>query len=64
MTRGHTARRDEPTVIDAKDFEAALNDPRVHKFWAEVDAYTQELIERGHCPKCLIVNCEHMEAGR
>lgn len=43
--------------IDADDFEAAQNDPRVHAFWKEAAEYKERLIARGHCRCHLVVNC-------
>lgn len=48
-------------VIDYDEFQAARRDPKVKAFIEQVEKYKQYLIENGHCPRCLVVNCEHME---
>jgi hypothetical protein len=57
-------KKEEPIVIDYFEFKKAQKDPKVQRFMRMAQNYKKGLIERGHCPKCLVVNCEHMETDR
>lgn len=51
----------EPILeIPLDEFERARKDPRVQALLKRADEYRLELIERGHCSQCLVVNCEHI----
>lgn len=50
--------QDPDVVIDADEFATAQRDPRLFALHEEAKAYARQLVERGHCPDCLVVNCE------
>lgn len=50
-------------IIDEDDWNAALNDPRVHELHRQAAEYAESLIARGHCRCHLVVewSCPNRE---
>lgn len=61
--RRHSRKRGSLYYL-AGNLQSALWQARSRKIVAAATAYGDSLVERGHCPHCLVVNCEHMVGSK